>query len=75
MFRIYRKYVFQELSIENNNFLAITEIKVKALRKNISFYEFPTTNFFRKFGQSKMKVFKNIAEHLVFMFKIFFRIE
>ncbi|MDH4469106.1 MAG: glycosyltransferase family 2 protein [Bacteriovoracaceae bacterium] len=70
MVRIYRKYVLQDMIIQENGFLAITEIKVKAILKKISIYEFPAENNYRKFGESKMKILKNIKQHLMFVLKI-----
>ena len=70
LFRLYRKYVFNSFEINENGFLAVTEIKVKSIQNNISILEFPATNHFRKFGQSKMKVIKNIIQHLKYMSSI-----
>lgn len=70
MFRTYKTPLLKSIVIENNNFLSMTEIKIKLLMKGARFVEIPAKNNFRQFGQSKMKVFKNIVEHLKFMFKI-----
>ena len=70
MVRIYRKYVLQDMMIKENGFLAITEIKVKAILKKISIYEFPAENDYRKYGESKMKILKNIKQHFIFILKI-----
>lgn len=71
LFRVYRKSAIEEISFFEKGFLAVTEVKVLALLKNMSVYEFPAENKFRSFGQSKMKILRNIRQHLFFMARIF----
>lgn len=70
MFRMYKASLLKSITIENNNFLSMTEIKIKLLYKKADFLEIAAKNNFRQYGQSKMKVVKNIIEHLRFMAKI-----
>lgn len=70
MFRLYKAALLKNLVIENNNFLSMTEIKIRLLKRGARFVEIPAKNNFRQFGQSKMKVLRNIMDHLKFMFKI-----
>lgn len=70
MFRIYKTPLLKSVQIENNNFLSMTELKIRLLKKNAKFLEIPAKNNFRQFGQSKMKIVNNIMEHLRFMLKI-----
>lgn len=72
MFRMYKTPLLKSIIIENNNFLSMTEIKIKLLMKGAKFLEIAAKNNFRQYGQSKMKVVKNIIEHLKFMAKILF---
>ena len=70
LFRLYKGNLLREINIENNNFLAMTEIKIKLLMKGVHFLEISANNNYRQYGQSKMKVLKNIIEHLKFMSKV-----
>lgn len=69
-FRIYKLKIIQDLETLSDDFNACAELLIRSSKKNIKISELPGENIGRKFGKSKMKVLKNIYNHLVTMFKI-----
>ena len=69
-FRIYKLQVIQDLETLSDDFNACAELLIRSSKKNIEISEIAGKNIGRKFGKSKMKVLKNICNHLITMFKI-----
>lgn len=71
-FRIYRLKKIKNIKIYSDDFNACAEIILKAIMGNLIIKEIPGVNIGRKYGYSKMKVFKNIFNTLktVFLIKL-----
>ena len=59
-FRIYNLSKIKNISLKSNDFNCCAELIIKAILKNLKISEIPGENLGRKFGQSKMKILKNI---------------
>ena len=70
LFRAYRREVIDNISFESNNFLAGTELMVKAMLAGYHVAEFPAILYSRAYGVSKAKIKQTIVEHLDFQAKI-----
>jgi dolichol-phosphate mannosyltransferase len=70
LYRAYRRPVIETVKFESNDFLAGTEILVKALRAGYRVSEFPTTLHVRTFGQSSIKIARVTKAHLKFQARL-----
>lgn len=70
LFRAYRRRVIENVTFESNDFLAGTELLVKALQRGYTVSEFPTTLRVRTFGQSSIKIARVTKAHLKFQARI-----
>jgi dolichol-phosphate mannosyltransferase len=70
LYRAYKRRVVDTISFESNDFLAGTEILVKALQAGYRVSEFPTTLHVRTFGQSSIKIARVTRSHLQFQWRI-----
>jgi dolichol-phosphate mannosyltransferase len=70
LFRAYRRRVVENVSFESNDFLAGTELLVKALQAGYTVSEFPTTLRVRTFGQSSIKIARVTKAHLKYQIRI-----
>jgi dolichol-phosphate mannosyltransferase len=70
LYRGYRREVIERISFESNDFLAGTELLVKALRAGYRVTEFPTTLYVRTFGQSSIKIARVTMAHLKFQWRL-----
>lgn len=70
LYRAYRRPVVEKVSFESNDFLAGTELLVKALRAGYTVSEFPTTLHVRTFGQSSIKIARVTMLHLKFQSRL-----
>lgn len=70
LFRAYRRPVIEKISFESNDFLAGTELLVKAIRAGFSVAEYPTTLRVRTFGQSSIKIARVTRLHLRYQFSL-----
>lgn len=66
LYRAYRRKVIETVTFESNDFLAGTELLVKAMRAGYTVAEFPTTLHVRTFGQSSIKIARVTKSHLKF---------
>lgn len=66
LYRAYRRPVIENVSFESNDFLAGTELLVKAIRMGYTVSEFPTTLHVRTFGQSSIRIARVTRSHLKF---------
>lgn len=64
LFRAYRRSVIDTIEFESNDFLAGTEILVKAIKAGFTVAEYPTTLRVRTFGQSSIKIARVTRSHL-----------
>lgn len=70
LFRVYKREVIESITFESNDFLAGTELLVKALRAGYTVSEFPTTLYVRTFGQSSIRIAKVTMLHLKFQWRL-----
>jgi dolichol-phosphate mannosyltransferase len=66
LYRAYRRQVVDSITFESDDFLAGTEILVKAIQSGFKVTEFPTTLHVRTFGQSSIKIARVTRNHLRF---------
>lgn len=70
LYRAYRRRVVDSITFESNDFLAGTEILVKAIQSGFKVTEFPTTLHVRTFGQSSIKIARVTRSHLRFQWRL-----
>ncbi|MBL8161711.1 MAG: glycosyltransferase family 2 protein [Anaerolineae bacterium] len=70
LYRAYRRKVVDTITFESNDFLAGTELLVKALQAGYTVSEFPTTLHVRTFGQSSIRIARVTMSHLKFQRRI-----
>lgn len=66
LFRAYRRSVVENVEFESNDFLAGTELLVRAIQKGYSVSEFPTILGVRAFGASSIRLYRVTKAHLTF---------
>jgi dolichol-phosphate mannosyltransferase len=71
LYRAYRRPVIENITFESNDFLAGTELLVKAMRAGYTVSEFPTTLHVRTFGQSSIKIARVTMLHIKFQLRLF----
>ena len=69
-FRVYRKWLIQDLPLQENGFLGTAEMAAQLCLHGRSVVEYPATLEVRLFGFSKMKTLRTIASHLRLLSKI-----
>ncbi len=70
LFRAYKREVISEITITNNDFIALVELLVKAANRGAKIKEAPETLYVRKYGTSKMRLLRVIGNHLKFIAKL-----
>jgi dolichol-phosphate mannosyltransferase len=70
LFRAYRRSVVDNVEFESNEFLAGTELLVKAIQQGYRVAEFPTILDSRAYGQSSMKIARVTWSHLQFQSRL-----
>lgn len=70
LYRAYRRRVIETITFESNDFLAGTELLVKAIRAGFTVSEFPTTLYVRTFGQSSIKIARVTWSHVKFQARL-----
>ncbi|OGC04935.1 hypothetical protein A2276_03150 [candidate division WOR-1 bacterium RIFOXYA12_FULL_43_27] len=68
--RIYKREAANKLKFENNGFIAVTEVMVRSIYLGLNIVEYPAVLSVRKYGRSKIKVFKVVMEHLRFILSL-----
>lgn len=63
-FRIFRKSVFRSLYLKSHDFAISPEFTIKAFKAGYRISEVPTTYSRRKFGQTKLKLFRTGIRYL-----------
>lgn len=70
LFRAYRRPVIDTVTFESDDFLAGTELLVKAIHAGYKVAEFPTTLHVRTFGQSSIRIARVTKAHLKFQARL-----
>ena len=71
--RVYRKNAIAGLQIRHDGFLGVAETLILMKLKGARVVEYPATLESRVLGESKMKIFRTILGHLVFLKELFFQ--
>jgi dolichol-phosphate mannosyltransferase len=71
IFRLYRKSVFDQISISSENFEINAEILSKMIFKGMKISEVPVALHERRFGESKARLAKSIKNHITILYRIF----
>ncbi len=67
LFRAQKRKAISNITITHNNFIAVVEILIKAIKNGHKIKEIPETLYVRKYGISKMKLANTIISHLKFL--------
>ena len=59
-FRVYNLKKIKNIELKSNDFNCCAELLIKSMKKNLNISEITGQNLGRKFGQSKMRIIKNI---------------
>ena len=70
LFRGYRREVVEKVHFDADDYLAGTELMVKAMLKGYKVVEYPAALHSRMFGVSKAKLLQTIKSHLRFQFRL-----
>ena len=70
LFKVCKRKVIEEIKIESDDFIGVTEWAVYAILKGFKVMEYPTTLYARKYGKSKIKLLSTITGHLKFILKL-----
>jgi dolichol-phosphate mannosyltransferase len=70
MFRAYRRRVLDTVPFESNDFLAVTQLLVNAVRMGYTVRELPCTLRARRYGASKARVIRVARSHLGFQWQL-----
>jgi len=68
-FRLYRCSVLSLIFPHSDDFTATSEIMLRALINGLRIVEYPTTNFKRDKGTSKMRILRVAFRHLCLLLK------
>ena len=71
IFRLYKRNVFNEITVLSENFEINAEILSKMIFKGMSVREVPVALHERQFGESKAQLGKSIKNHIRVLYKIF----
>lgn len=71
IFRLYKRGVFNEITILSENFEINAEILSKMIFKGMSIREVPVALHERQFGESKAQLGKSVKNHIRILYRIF----
>lgn len=70
--RVYRRAIYHQTASSANDFTAVAEMMLKALKQNKKAVEVPAVLSVRRFGESKMKTVRVIRAHLRLLYRLLF---
>ncbi len=70
LFRAYKREVIDTVQFESNDFLAGTELLIKAIKAGYKVSEYPTTLHVRTFGTSSIKIYRVTRAHLRYQWNL-----
>lgn len=71
IFRLYKREIFNEITLLSENFEINAEILSKMIFKGMRIKEVPVALHTRKFGESKALIGKSVKNHIKILYKIF----
>jgi dolichol-phosphate mannosyltransferase len=71
-FRAYRREILPNLQLDDDGFLAVTQLLISAILKGFSVVEVPARLTKRQFGQSKIRVVRVVISHIRYIFYVIF---
>ena len=70
LFRAYKREVVDTVHFESNDFLALTEMLINAIKAGYKVSEYPTTLHVRTFGTSSIKIYRVTRAHLRYQWNL-----
>ena len=71
-YRIYKLENIKKIKLLSNDFSCISELMIKAMKNKLKILEIPGAHLDREYGLSKMRIIKNIYNHLKSIFFLMF---
>lgn len=68
IFKMYRLNKIAHIKLENKGFVSVSELFIKSLNEKAVSKEFPCTLTIRNLGESKIRIFQSIINHIKFMY-------
>lgn len=72
MVRVYKKGALKKISFQSNDFMAVAEILIDAVKKGLKIVEYPDILRRRQFGVSKARLKKEMKNHMKNIYRIIF---
>lgn len=70
IFRVYRREVINNVKFKSDNFIAVTELLIYAIKNGYKVKEIPAHLTVRRYGQSKMRLLSTIWSHFTLVLKL-----
>lgn len=70
IFKLYRLNSIRNIEIQNKGFVSVAEVFIKAINEGSSVKELPCILTIRELGESKIRIFQSIINHIRFMITI-----
>jgi dolichol-phosphate mannosyltransferase len=68
IFKMYRLNKIAHIKLENKGFVSVSELFIKSLNEKAVSKEFPCILTIRNLGESKIRIFQSIINHIKFMY-------
>ena len=73
IFKLYRTSKIKNIEITTKGFVSVSELFIKSILNGARVTEFPCVLKIREYGDSKIRIFNSIKNHILFMTKLFFK--
>ncbi len=73
IFKLYRMSKIKNIEITTKGFVSVSELFIKSILNGAKVIEFPCVLKIREYGDSKIRIFNSIKNHIFFMTKLLFR--
>jgi len=72
IFKMYRTAKIKKINLNTPGFVSVSELFIKCILNGANVVEYPCTLSIRKYGDSKIRIFNSIKNHVQFMSHLFF---
>jgi len=72
IFKMYRTAKIKKINLKTPGFVSVSELFIKCILNGANVVEYPCTLSIRKYGDSKIRIFNSIKNHVQFMSRLFF---
>ena len=72
IFKMYRTAKIKKINLNTPGFVSVSELFIKCILNGANVVEYPCTLSIRKYGDSKIRIFNSIKNHVQFMSRLFF---